>query len=114
METPLQAVAHLRDATRNLQELVGELAASLWRKATDQERHFPQQHFPPSEAELVPAVPKEERNATHYTPVYISNQDGMLDVEGYVPKESILDTGAAKVMRSKTFAAAMHVNSQNL
>ena len=41
VETPLQAVAHLQDATKNLQELVGELAASLWRKATDQGRHFP-------------------------------------------------------------------------
>ena len=29
METPLQAVAHLKDAIRNLQQLVGELAASL-------------------------------------------------------------------------------------
>ena len=56
METPLQTVAHLRDATENLQHLVGELAASLWRKATDQERHFPQQHFPPEREVLVPAV----------------------------------------------------------
>ena len=35
-------------------------------------------------------------------------------MEGYVPKETILDTGAAKVMLSKTFAAAMQVNSRNL
>ena len=47
METPLQAVAHIKGATRNIQQLVGELAASLWRKAKNQERHFPQQHFPP-------------------------------------------------------------------
>ena len=90
METPLQAVAHIRDATRHLQQLVGELAARVWRKATDQEKKFPQQHFPPQGADLVPAVPDEERNSTHYTPVYISNQNGVLDVEGYVPKESIL------------------------
>ena len=114
LETPLQAVAHLRDATKNLQELVGELAGSLWRKATYRERHFPQQHFLAREAELALAVPDEERRTTHYTLVYLSNQNGMLDVEGYVPKESILDTGAAKVMLSKTFVAAMQVNSQNL
>ena len=107
METPLQTVAHLMDATRNLQQLVGELAASLWRKATDQERHFPQQYFPPEREMLVPAVAEADRQWTHSTPVYISNQDGILDVEGYVPKESILDTGASKVMLSKKFAAAM-------
>ena len=93
---------------------MGELAASLWRKAFDHERHFPQQHFPPLNADLVPVVPEEERNSTHYTHFYILNQNGVLDVEGYVPKESILDTGAAKVMLSKTFAAAMQVNSQSL
>ena len=114
METPLQAVSHIKDATRNLQQLVGELATSLWRKATDQEKHFPQQHFPPQSADLVPIVPEEEQNTTHYTPVYISNQNGVLDVEGYVPKGSILDTDAAKVMLSKSFAAAMQVNSQTL
>ena len=114
METPLQTVAHLRDATRNLQHLVGELAASLWRKATDQERHFPQQHFPVDREILVPAVAKADRPRAHSTPVYISNQDGILDVEGCVPKESILDTGASKVMLSKKFAAAMQIHSQAL
>ena len=87
METPLQMVAHLRDATKNLQQLVGEQATSLWRKATDQERHFPQQHFPTKREMLVPAVAEAHRQRTHSTPVYISNRDGILDVEGYVPKE---------------------------
>ena len=41
METPLQTVAHLRDATRNFLRLAGEVAASMWRKAIDEERHFP-------------------------------------------------------------------------
>ena len=107
METPLQTVAHLRDATRNLQKLVGKLAASLWRKATDQERHFPQQYFPAESEMLVPAVSEADRQRTHSTLVYISNQDGVLDVESYVPKESIVDTRASKVMLSKKFAAAM-------
>lgn len=62
----------------------------------------------------MPAVPEEERSSAHYTPVYILNRDGILDVEGYVPKETILYTGAAKVILSKTFAAAMQVNSRNL
>ena len=47
---------------------------------------------------------------THYTPVYIDTKTGVLDVEGYVPKEAILDTGATKVMMSKTFAAAMAIH----
>ena len=114
METPLQTVAHLRDATRNLQQLVGELAASLWRKATDQERHFPQQHFPAERETLVPAIAEADRQRTHSTPVYISNQDGILDVEGYVPKLSIMDIGASKVMLSKKFDAAMQIHSQSL
>ena len=111
METPLQTIAHLRDATKNLQQLVGWLAVSLWRKATDQERHFPQQHFLAEREILVPAVAEADRSRTHTTPVYISNQGGILDVEGYVPKESILDTGASKVMLSKKFAAAMQIHA---
>ena len=114
METPLQAVAHLQVATKNLQQLVGELAASLWRRAIDQEKHFPQQHFPLEEAAPVPAAAEADRHATHDTPVYISNSNGILGVEGYVPKESILDTGASEVMLSKTFAAAIQINSQSL
>ena len=114
METLLQTVAHLRDATMNLQQLVGELAASLWRKATDQERHFPQQHFPAEREVLVPAVAEAYRLRTHSTPVYISNQDGIHDVEGYVPKESIVDTGASKVMLSKKFVVAMQIHSESL
>ena len=39
---------------------------------------------------------------------------GVLDVEGYVPKEAILDTGATKVMLSKNFAAAMAIHAVSL
>ena len=35
-------------------------------------------------------------------------------MEGYVPKESILDTGASKVMLSKKFTAAVQIHSQSL
>ena len=38
---------------------------------------------------------------------HINNLKGILDVEGYVPKETIADTGAAKVMLRKTFAAGV-------
>ena len=62
----------------------------------------------------MPAVPVANRGKTHYTPVYLSNNSKILDVEGYVPKESILDTRASKVMLSKTFAAAMGITSQSL
>ena len=59
-------------------------------------------------------IPEADRATTNYTPAYIDNTHGVLDVEGYVPKEAILDTGATKVMLSQTFAAAMQINSNNL
>ena len=86
----------------------------MWRKSTDQERHFPKQHFPAESDTLVPAVAEADRQRAHSTLVYIANQDGILDVEGYVSRESILDTGASKVMLSKKFAAAMQIHSQAL
>ena len=48
--------------------------------------------------EPFPVVPEADRETTNYTPVYIDNTHGVLDIEGYVPKEAILDTGATKVM----------------
>ena len=113
-ETPLRAVAHLQAATKNLQDLVGELAASLWRKATDQEKHFPEQHFPTAADVLVPAILATDRAKVHHTLVYLSRGTKILDVEGYVPKESILDKGASKVMLSKTFATTMGIRAHSL
>ena len=43
-----------------------------------------------------------------------SYSKGVLDVEGYVPKDTIVDTGATKVILSKTFAAAMHIDANSL
>lgn len=34
---------------------------------------------------------------------------GILDLEGYVPKKAIIDTGASKVMVSSSFAAAIGI-----
>ena len=113
-ETPLQTMGQLRHAATNLQQLVAELSASLWDKATDQERRFPDQRVPIIQEEPFPVVPEADRATTNYTPAYIDNTHGVLDVEGYVPKEAILDTGATKVMLSQTFAAAMQINSNNL
>ena len=44
----------------------------------------------------------------------MSNNDSILDVQGYVPKDTILDTGASKVMINKKFADAMGINAQQL
>ena len=85
MEPPLQALTQVQDATRNLTQVVGEVAISMWRKATDRERHFPQQHFD-ALPEVMPAVAAEERHRVHSTPVYISNKYKVFDVEGFVPK----------------------------
>ena len=38
----------------------------------------------------------------------------MMNVEGYVPKEAIIDTGAAKAMCSAKFAAAIGVDMRQL
>ena len=114
LETPLQAVSHLQDAVKNVQELTGELAKSLWEKSTDRERHFPQQHFLAEAAELVPAVSAHDLLTVHITPVYLDNIDKVLDVEGYVPTETIIDTGASKSMCSKRFVAAMSIGMEQL
>ena len=108
MEPPLQAMAHLQDAPLNLTQLVGELAATMWRKATDQERHFPQLHVE-EEPELAPAILARDRRHVHSTPVYLTNSERVFDVEGFVPKECVIDTGASKAMCSKRFAAAMGI-----
>ena len=92
LESPLQAISHLQDAVKNVQELTGELARSLWHKATDTERSFPHQNFPTVEEELVPAVSAADLLLVHFTPVYLDNTAMMLNVEGYVPKEAIIDT----------------------
>ena len=72
METPLQSVAQLRHAAANLQQLVGELAASLWEKATDQERNLPTSQLPTTDAEPLPVVAGEDQENTHYTPAYVN------------------------------------------
>ena len=50
----------------------------------------------------------------HFTPAYLDNTAMMLNVEGYVPKEAIIDTGAAKAMCSAKFAAAIGVDMRQL
>ena len=85
----------------------------MWRKATDRERHFPQQHFDDL-PEVVLAVAPEERHRVHSTLVYISKKHKVFDVEGFVPKESIIDTGASKAMCSKRFAAAIGIEMPSL
>ena len=113
METPLQTVVHLRHATTNLQHLIANLSASLWAKAIDQERRFP--FLPQTETEqLPPVIPVADRHTTHYTPVFLYTEDGTLDANGYVPRETIIDTGASKVMFSKSFANAMGLDLNDL
>ena len=50
----------------------------------------------------------------HFTLAYLDNTAMMLNVEGYVPKEAIIDTGAAKAMCSVKFAAAIGVDMRKL
>ena len=63
-----------------------------------------------TESEIaVPPVPEVSRKSVNYTPVYLDNTGDVLDAEGYVPKEAIVDTGATKVFISRTFAAAINL-----
>ena len=106
-------MVHLRHATTNLHHLIADLSASLWAKATDQERRFP--FLPQTEAEQLPLVILvADRSTTHYTLAFLYTQDGALDANGYVPRATIIDTGAAKVMISKSFAIAMGLDLNNL
>ena len=114
LETSLQAVSHLQDAVKNVQELKGELARSIWEKSTDTDRHFPHQTFPAGEEELIPAISAADILLVHITPVYLDTTTMMINVEGYVPKEAIIDTGAAKAMCSKKFATAVGVDMLQL
>ena len=51
---------------------------------------------------------------THYTHVYLDTKTSVLDVEGYLSKEAILDTGATKVILSNNFAGAMAIYAVSL
>ena len=107
-------MTQLRSAVFNMQQLVAELSERLWDKAVDQEHQYPK-HFPEKESEMaVPAVPTASKKIVHYTPVYLDNSGGVLDAEGYVPKEAIIDTGATKVFISRTFAAAIDLRKDQL
>ena len=63
---------------------------------------------------LILAVAAVDLHKVHCTPVYLSNSDGIFDVEGYVPKETIVDTGAARGMASRTFATAVGIGEEQL
>ena len=78
-------MVQLRHATTNLQQLVAKLSASLWDKATDQERRFPQQLRPIMPEEPVPAIAEVDLMTTHYTPVYLDTKSDVLDVERACP-----------------------------
>ena len=51
---------------------------------------------------------------THYSLAFLYNVDGVLHVEGYVLRETILDTGVSKLTLSKPSAAAMNIQATDL
>lgn len=81
----------------------------------DREKHFPLSWDNEGEHEksfdFLTAVAEADLPNVHYTPMYIDNISGVLDANGYVPKETILDTGATKVMISKAFVAALKIDA---
>ena len=78
VESPLQAMASLQAASKNMNELVAELSESLWRKAADREKHFPQRNWDREMHEeypiIGPAVPKADLPNIHCTAVYLDNR----------------------------------------
>ena len=52
-----------------------------------------------------------DQQSTQYIPTFLDNKIGVLDVEGYVPRDPILHTGAPKEMLSKAFAPTMDIHA---
>ena len=55
-------------------------------------------------------IPLNDQPSTFYTPAFIHNTDGVFDVEGHFPRETIIDMGASKLMINKSFATAMGID----
>ena len=93
METPLHTATQIQQAIGNIQQLVAERMASPWVKATDQERRLPN-HVQSEQPQESPSVVRVgDQPTTHYTPAFLNNKANILDVAGYVPRDTILDMG---------------------
>lgn len=64
--------------------------------------------------EAPPVVPITQRYYAYNTPTSFEKKTSVLDVEGYVPRDAILDIGAGKVMLCKEFAATMDSHAADL
>ena len=107
-ETPLQQVTHLR---QTMTKLVADLSSSLWAKATDQERYITKGTV---KEQPEPKIALLDRVKSNYTLAFLYTGDGALNINGHVPKETIIDTEASKVMISKKFAVAIRLDLNNL
>ena len=107
--SPLQVAARLENSINDKQQLLAELKASIWDKATNQERH-PQKE----QEEVVPAVAKADMAKTHATAVLLDNIKAVLDVNNCIPQQVIINTGAVCVMMSKRYAVALGVKVATL
>ena len=104
----------LQHATENLHQLVADIKASLWDKTTHHDRRLPHHDLMQQLGEQIPPVRGADRPTTRYRHAFLHNTVGVLDVEGNVPRETNLGTSVAKVMLSKSFAAAMRIHKADM
>ena len=86
-QTPLQVATRLQNLINDNQQLLAELKAAMWDKATDQERH-PRVE----QEEAVPAVAEEDMSKTHAAAVLLYNTKAVLNVNNCIPQQVIIDT----------------------
>ena len=108
-QTPLQVATRLQNSINGNQQLLAELKAAIWDKATDQERHPQMEH-----KEVVPAIAEANMAKTHAVAVLLDNSHAVLDVNNCIPQQVIVDTEAVCVMMSKRYAVAVGVNLSTL
>ena len=108
-QTTLQVATRLQNLINDNQQLLAELKAAMWDKATDQERH-PRVE----QEEAIPAVAEENKSKTHTAAILLDNTKAVLGVNNCIPQQVIIDTGAVCVMMSKRYAVAVGVNISTL
>ena len=83
------------------------LRQALWSKSADEESRVPT-------TATTRNVRLELRKGTHWTPSTLPNNTGLLDVNGCIPLNVILDMEAVKIMLNKAFVVAIGIDVTTL
>lgn len=97
MRTPLQTATAIVHAGEDIEQLAIDLKQAMWsQSATEESRVLV------AAATTAPTVRKELRKGTHWTPPTLPESTGLLDVNGCIPENVIMDTGAVAPMITPT------------